>query len=362
MEFVVKRSEISFHLDSLSRAVASRPIRPVLNGVLFELKDGLTMTATDMEFTVRSKISNVGGTGAFVVDAKTIHEIVKSLPGNEVHFSKNGDKLEISSNRSKFQIFTQDAEEFPETRIPEDGAQYELDRVKLAEMIDRVSFSAATDESMRNINGVYFEMEDGNFRTVGVDGFRMALAEEKIDNAGNLNFLISLKAVRGLARSLGVASVEKINMRFENRQVAFEIGNVVLVCKVVDADFPNYRRVIPEEFKTRVVVDKSELHDAVKRASIVTRAGTEAVKFTIEEGSMKISSKSADLGEAEETLEVQTEGEPIVLAFNPTFILDALNHTNEEKVQLNFVDANKPLMIDTPDLEGYFFIVMPVRI
>ncbi len=362
MEFTVKKSEMSFHLDSLSRAVASRPIKPVLNGVLFELDDGLTMTATDMEFTVRSKIPNVKGEGAFVVNAKTVYEIVKSLPSEEVKFSTNGDKLEILSEKSKFTIFTQDAQDFPEVNFPVDGAVYEMDRVKLAEMIDRVSFSAASDENMRNLNGVYFEMENGVFRTVAVDGFRMALAEEKIESQGNLSFLISLKAVKELSRLLSVSNMDKLIMRFENRQVAFEVGNTTLVCKVVDAEFPNYKRVIPEEFKTRIIVDRNALRGAVKRASIVTRSGTEAVKFITDSDSLKISSKSAGLGEAEETLDVQMEGEPLTLAFNPAFVLDALNHTNEEKVQLNFVDENKPLMVDTPDLEGYFFIVMPVRI
>lgn len=362
MEFAVKRSELAFHLDLLSRAVASRPIKPVLNGILFKVDNGLKMTATDMEFTVKSEIPNVSGDGAFVVDAKTVYEIVKSLPGNEVHFSKNGDKVEISSGNSRFQIFIQDPEDFPEVRIPYDGAQYELERVKLAEMIDRVSFSAATEGSMRNLNGVYFEMEGNNFRTVAVDGFRMSLAEERVTSKGNMNFLLSLKAVRELSRSLGASNLEKITMRLENRQVAFEIGNVVLVCKSVDADFPNYKRVIPDKFKSRVIVDRNKLLGAVKRASIVTRAGAEAVKFSIEEGKMKVSSKTIDLGEAEEVLEVQSEGEPLVVAFNPVFVLDALGHTDVEKVQLNFVEANKPLMIDTPDLEGYFFIVMPVRI
>ncbi len=362
MKFTLKRDQLAFHLDSLSRAVASRPIRPILNGVLFELKDGLTMTATDMEFTVRSKIPAIVEEGSFVVDAKTIYEIVKSLPEDEVKFSIEGQKLDISSGKTKFQIFIQDASEYPDVKIPSDGVLYEMDRVKLAEMIDRVSFSAATDENMRNLNGVYFEMENGILRTVAVDGFRMALAEEKVDNEGTLNFLISLKAVKELSRSLSAASVDKIIMRFENRQVSFEIGNTVLVCKVVDADFPNYRRVIPEEFKTRVVVNRNHLRSAVKRVSIVTRAGSEAIKLNVVEEVLRVLSRSVDLGEAEEMVEIKSDGEPLTIAFNPNFILDALSHTADDQVQLNFVDSTKPLMIDTPNLEGYFFIVMPVRI
>jgi DNA polymerase-3 subunit beta len=360
MEFTVKKSDMIYHLRFLSKGVAGNPIKPVLKGILFELNNGLKMTATDMEFTVISKIPTVFGDGSFVVDAKTVYEIVKNLPNDDINFSLDGDKLKISSGRSKFTIFTQNAEDFPELRVPSDGAVYEMDRVKLAGMIDRVSFSAATDTNMRNLNGVYFEMENGIFRTVAVDGFRMAVAKEEIENDRNLGFLLPLKAIKELSKMLNSSKSEEITMRFENRLVAFEDENITLVCKTIDTDFPNYKRVIPEEFKTRVVVDRKGLRGAVRRASIVTKAGTEAVKFTIEESTLKVSSKNAAVGEAEETLEVQMEGEPMVLAFNPTFVLDALNHTDEEKVQLNFAGENKPLMIDAPD-RGYFFIVMPVR-
>jgi DNA polymerase-3 subunit beta len=206
------------------------------------------------------------------------------------------------------------------------------------------------------------EIENGISRTIAVDGFRMALAEEKVEGAFNLNFLLSLRAIKELARALSSINSEKIKLRFENRQIAFDLGSTVLVCKVVDAEFPNYRRVIPEDFKTRAVVDRNILKSAVRRVSIMTRAGSETIKIGVENEKIKFSSRSADLGEAEELVDAQIEGEPLTIAFNPNFILDALNHIEEEKVQLNFVDSNKPLMIDTPDLKGYFFIVMPVRI
>ncbi len=362
MDFTLNRDLLSSHLESLSRAVASRPIRPVLNGVLFQFNDGLIMTATDMEFAVRSRIPGVSGEKSFVVDAKTITEIVKSLSDQEVKFLIDGQKLDILSGKSKFQVFIQDGSDFPEVKIPVDGIQFDMKRVQLYSMIDRVFFSSANDENMRNLNGVYFEMEKGISRTVAVDGFRMALAEEKVDGAFNLNFLLSLRAVKELARTLSSSNAENVKLRFENKQIAFDFGNTVLVCKIVDADFPNYRRVIPEEFKTRVVVNRNILRSAVRRVSIMTRVGSETIKFGIENDGIKFSSRSADLGEAEEMIDAQVEGEPLTVAFNPNFILDALNHTEEEKIQLNFVDANKPLMIDTPDLKGYFFIVMPVRI
>jgi DNA polymerase-3 subunit beta len=362
MDFVLKRDVLSSHLDSLSRAVATRPIRPILNGILFQFNDGLTMTATDMEFAVRSRISDISGENSFVVDAKTVTEIVKSLPDQEVKFSTDGQKLDILSGKSKFQIFIQDGTDFPDVKIPTDGIQFEMNRAQLYSMLERVSFSAANDENMRNLNGVYLEIENGISRTIAVDGFRMALAEEKVEGAFNLNFLLSLRAIKELARALSSINSEKIKLRFENRQIAFDLGSTVLVCKVVDAEFPNYRRVIPEDFKTRAVVDRNILKSAVRRVSIMTRAGSETIKIGVENEKIKFSSRSADLGEAEELVDAQIEGEPLTIAFNPNFILDALNHIEEEKVQLNFVDSNKPLMIDTPDLKGYFFIVMPVRI
>ncbi|BBJ28334.1 DNA polymerase III subunit beta [Athalassotoga saccharophila] len=362
MEFILNREILSSYLDSLSRAVASRPIRPILNGVHFDLKDGLTLTATDMEFTVRSKIPDVKGDKSFVVDAKTINEIVKSLPDKEVKFSIDGQKLEILSGKSKFQIFIQDGAEFPDVKVPSDGIEFSMKRTQLYSMLERVAFSAATDENMKNLNGVYIEIENGISRAVAVDGFRMALVEGKIDEKIEINFLLSLRAVKELLRVLSLTNVEDVNLKFENRQISFEFDNMIFICKIVDAEFPNYKRVIPDEFKTKIIVDRNELRSAVRRVSIITRSGSETVKFNIEKDRMKISSKSADLGEAEEVVDIQMEGEPIMIAFNPNFILDALNHTDEDKIQLSFVDSNKPLMIDTVDLKGYFFIIMPVRL
>lgn len=362
MEFILSREQLSFHLDSLSRAVASKSIRPILSGIHFDFNEGLTMTATDMEFTVRSKISGISGEKSFVVDAKTITEIVKSLPDHEVKFSIDGQKLDIFSGNSKFQIFIQDDSEFPEVKIPSDGIQFDMKRTQLYSMLERVSFSAANDENMRNLNGVYVEIENGISRVVAVDGFRMALSEEKIDKTFNVNFILSLRAVKELLRALSSTNIESINLKFENKQIAFDFGDTIFVCKIVNAEFPNYKRVIPEEFKTRVIVDRNALRAAIRRVSILTKVGSETIKIDVDGEKMKISSRSADLGEAEEIVDVQTEGEPLLIAFNPNFILDALNHTEEEKVQLSFVDANKPLMIDTTDLKGYFFIVMPVRL
>ncbi len=362
MEFILNRELLSSHLDSLSRAVASRPIRPILNGIHFDFKDGLTMTATDMEFAVRSRIPDISGEKSFVVDAKTVTEIVKSLPDREVRFSVDGQKLDILSGKSKFQIFIQDGSEFPEVRIPTDGIQFDMKRTQLYSMLERVSFSAANDENMKNLNGVYVEVENGISRAVAVDGFRMALSEEKIDGTFNINFLLSLRAVKELLRALSSTDVEKVSLKFENKQIAFDFGNTIFVCKIVDAEFPNYKRVVPEEFKTRVVVDRNTLRAAVRRVSILTKTGSETIKITLDREKMKVSSRSADLGEAEETIDVQMEGEPLIIAFNPNFILDALNHMEEEKIQLSFVDSNKPLMIDTVDLKGYFFIIMPVRL
>lgn len=362
MEFVLKREILSSHLDSLSRVVSSKPIRPILSGVHFDIKDGLTLTATDMEFTIRSKIPDVKGEKSFVVDAKTVSEIVKSLPDKDVKFSIDGQTLEILSGKSKFQIFIQDGTEFPDVKVPSDGIQFAMKRASLYSMLDRVAFSASVDDNMKNLNGVYIEVENGISRAVAVDGFRMALVEEKLEENVDISFLLSLRVVKELLRVLSLTNVESVNLKFENRQISFELDNMILTCKIMDAEFPNYKRVIPDEFKTRIVVERNTLRSAVRRVSIITRSGSETVKFNVDKEKMKISSKSADLGEAEEIVDIQMEGEPITIAFNPNFILDALNHTDEDKIQLSFVDSNKPLMIDTVDLKGYFFIIMPVRL
>ncbi|RKX38342.1 MAG: DNA polymerase III subunit beta, partial [Thermotogae bacterium] len=139
-------------------------------------------------------------------------------------------------------------------------------------------------------------------------------------------------------------------------------SEVETVMRVVDVDFPDYRRVLPAAFRCKAVVSKNDLLEALKRASVIAKRGSESVRLDVTEESMLLSSKSPDFGEVSEEVSIQKEGEDITAAFNPRFLTEALRHLHTDEAELNFVDGTSPLQINPLDVEGYLYIVMPIRI
>ena len=365
MRIVVDSGELEDKLVMASKAVAKKSVKPVLAGFLFDVKDGeFNLHATDMETGVRAKVNTneLEGEGKFVVDAKTILELVKSLPSDVVEMTLEGDNLIITCGPSKFHLPTMDPSEFPEVTPAESEAILEIDTSILDEMVDKVIFAAATDEFMRNLNGVFWELTEGFLRLVASDGFRLALAEEKIDHEITADFLLSLKSMRELSNVLSNTPEPFVSLKYDGKRVSLTAGDVETIMRVVDADFPDYRRVLPPAFKTKVVVSRNELLDSLRRISVIAKKGSDAVKFEITEGKMELSTKSPEAGEAIEEIEVQKEGEDLTIAFNPKFIIDALRKIDTEEVEMNFVDSTSPLQMNPLDVEGYIYIVMPIRL
>ncbi len=183
MRMVVNQSELEDKLLMASKAVARKTIKPVLAGFLIEVGDEAVVYATDMETAVKASISadEIEGEGRFVIEASTFLEIVKSLPSDTVELRLDGSNLVVASGRSRFNLPTMDPSEFPDIMTVETDRYVELDTSILDEMMDKVMFAAATDEFMRNLNGVYWELMGDTLRLVASDGFRLALVDQEVD-------------------------------------------------------------------------------------------------------------------------------------------------------------------------------------
>jgi len=176
------------------------------------------------------------------------------------------------------------------------------------------------------------------------------------------SFLLSLNSMKDFASSVRMASSDELLLRFDGRRVGFSFDGTQMIVRVVDAEFPNYKTVLPQEFRTRIVVEKNTFIEALKRVSIAARLGSETVKLEVGDEVMKVSARSSDRGEAVEEIEVKKDGEDMIIGFNPRFLLEACQHVDTENVELNFKDSNGPVQINPVDVEGYLYIVMPVRL
>ncbi len=364
MKISVSRGELEDKLLVASKAVSKRTIKPALSGFLFDISDEVLVYATDMETGVKAKIqvNEIEGEGKFVVDAGTMLDVVKSLSSDIVEIELDESNLIIHSGRSKFLLTTMDPNEFPEFTSAETDRYVEVDTSILDEMVDKVMFSAATDEFMRNLYGVFWEMSSGNLRLVASDGFRLALMDQSVNFDMEISFLISLPSMKELKNVLSNASEPTLNLRFDGKRLSIEAGDVEVTMRVVDADFPDYRRVLPSHYSTKVVLSRDDLLDALRRVMIIARKGSEAVRFSIENASLTLSSKSPDYGEVVEELDADVEGEELYIAFNPKFIQESLRKIDTSEVEMLFDGQAKPLKLKSLENEEYFYIIMPIRI
>ncbi len=365
MKLTIPKNELATKLSMVSKVVPAKAVKAILQGILFKVSDGvLTISATDLEtgFVTEIREFTTDGEGAFVVEGKVADEVVRSLPGSEIVIEYDGISATFSSQKSRFTLPTMDPKEFPEFSPDVNGEEFVLSTTQVETMLDRSMFAAAKDEIMRNLNVVLWEFDSDYLRFVAADGFRLALAESA--NPSNFvgSFLLSLNSMKDFASSVRMASSDELLLRFDGRRVGFSFDGTQMIVRVVDAEFPNYKTVLPQEFRTRIVVEKNTFIEALKRVSIAARLGSETVKLEVGDEVMKVSARSSDRGEAVEEIEVKKDGEDMIIGFNPRFLLEACQHVDTENVELNFKDSNGPVQINPVDVEGYLYIVMPVRL
>ncbi|HEY8540941.1 MAG TPA: DNA polymerase III subunit beta [Pseudothermotoga sp.] len=365
MKINVEASELSNKISIVSKTVPSKTIKPIMACILFDVSQkGTYLHATDLETGVKARVEcETDSEGRFAVDAKILYEIVKTLPNEgKIQLNFSSGLLALECGRSKFRVPTMDPSEFPEISLPSEGYALDIESKTLSEMIERVIFCAAKDEFMRNLNGVFWEIGNGFLRLVASDGFRLALAEERLSTQSESSFLISLKSMKELQSIVQSCSETNITIHYDGKRLSLSTPNIETVMRVVEIDFPDYKKVLPKAFKSKVIFSKNDLIEALRRTMVIARRGSESVKVEVGEDILSLSSRSPDSGEVNEELPIRKEGEDIVAAFNPLFLMEALRHIHTDEVEFNFVDSTSPLQINPLNVEGYLYIVMPIRI
>lgn len=363
----VDTQELVNKISVVSKVVPSKAIKPILGCVLFDLnEDGVYLLASDLETGVKARLNcEYEGFGRFAVDGKVLYEVVKTLPSDVgANLEITPTSLSIECGRSKFKLSVVDPSDFPEVSLSEFSVSFEIEAGVLHSMIDRVIFCAATDEFMRNLNGIYWELGNGFLRLVASDGFRLALAEERLDiqTEEGLGFLLSLKSMKELMNVAQSCEGKSLRVEYDGKRIGILATDVETLMRIVEVEFPDYKRVLPKAFKTKVVASTNDLVEALRRTMVIAKRGSESIRVEVMENTLVLSSRSPDFGEVSEELEVKKEGEDVIAAFNPKFLIEALRRIETEEVELNFIDSTSPLQINPLEVEGYLYVVMPIRI
>jgi DNA polymerase-3 subunit beta len=371
MEFLIEKGEFTKGLFRSQSVVEKKGTMPILLNVLIETKDnGIFITATDLEIGIKGQYQGeVQKTGNITVSAKKLYEVVKELPEKNVSFRmKENQWVEIKSGKSLFNIMGVSAETFPSFPAYEEEEFMAMEASVLREMIDKTIFAVSTDESRYNLTGVFLakhkEEEDQKMRMVATDGYRLSLIDRtlKTEIQGlEKGILLPKKGLAELSRLLEEGG-DQVWIKLKNNNLIIKRENVVLIMRLLDAEFPDYNQVIPNQTKRHIRIKRSQFIDSLKRVSILSSEKTKGVKFHFGENLLELSSYNPDFGEAKEEISVEYQGEELTVGFNYRFVLEVLNILSSEEIIMEFEDGVSPAVIRPANDEKHTCVVMPMRI
>ncbi len=368
MKFQIDRDELLRGLGRIQGIVERRGTLPILSNALFQVReDGITLAATDLEVGVTATLAaKVTKTGAVTLVAKKLYEIVRELEETELTFSlEEGSRVRIDSGKARFSLLSISPEEYPS--IPSgDGVNFvEMEASLLAEMVDRTMYATSTDEARYNLNGVFMELtEDKRLRCVATDGHRLA----KIDKTPQKPLEFLSKGI--IVPRKGVGEIRKL---CDETDATVELGlrdgflivrrtGLTLSCRLIEGEFPNYRQVLPDDPKVRLLVDRERLLHAVRRISLLAHERSRGFRLAIEDGVLELSANNPDLGEAVEQLEIDYSGKRVETGFNARYMLDVLGSMISKEVSLELTDELAPARICPADDPDLLAVIMPMRL
>ncbi len=367
MNLTITKDQIIAGLQAVQNVVSTRTTLPILSNVLIRAEGShVEFTATDLDVTVACKVeAKVVKPGATTLPVKKLFGIVRELQG-EIEIETDDKNLSsIRSGSSFFKIHGLAADEFPPLPKFKDDKKVSLPQENIRGMIRKTSFAVSTDESRYVLNGIFISLKEGKMTFVATDGRRLALVDEEVDisekSAGE--FIVPAKAVNELNRLL--QDKGDVELKFGENQASFALKNetgfsVLLITKLIEGNYPNYRQVIPGEAKERIGVGREELVQALRRAEIMTSEKANSVKLAFGKNLLTITANSPEVGEARETMAINYKGKELAIAFNPRYLIDPLNALTEDEVFVELIDELSPGVVK---INGPFlYVVMPMRL
>jgi len=349
-------------IQTVQNVVSAKSSLPILaNMLLIAQNNSLKLITTDLDIGISCVIPvDTQEAGATTVPSKRFGDIVRELPGNSaVITSKKNNMVTIETESCQFKIMGLPAEEFPKLPEFKDREIIKLEQSNLKEMLRLTSFAVSTDESRYVLNGILVNIQNNNLTLVATDGKRLAITNKKLPNPidKDINIIVPIKAIQELNRNLQEEG--ELSLMIGQNQVLFDLGNVIIISRLIEGEFPDYHQVIPPISEYRVRVNREEFLLAIKRAALLTTLDYQAVKFEVFRDKLVVSKSTPDIGESSESVPIEYKGKEVVIGFNPNYLVDVLKNLGSEIIDLELMDSEKPGVIRT---DGYVYIVLPMRL
>ncbi len=364
MKVTCSKDELTRALAVVGRAVSTRASVQVLGGVLLRAGEGeVELAATDMELSLRLTVDcQVEGAGAVVAPGRLLVELARLLPEGEVVLEHRPEQgvLEVTCGSASYKLNTYSAEDFPKLPDVEGTQTFTVDRGAFLETVSRVARSASRDESRPVLTGILVRFEAGKLVMAATDSYRLSVKETELagGEGAELEAIVPARALTELSR---IAQDEgDLRIGVQENHVVFGAGEVWLTTRRIDGQFPNYKQLLPETFEHEVKMDREELLEVVRRASVMAQRNS-PLRLRFAEGELTISAQTADVGEAKESLPAQFSGEPLEIGFNPEFLRDGLESVDSDEIALRLISPLRPGLIHS-EADNFSYLIMPIRL
>ncbi len=368
MNLTIAKEQLINGLQAVQNVVSTRTTLPILSNVLLRAQENrLELTATDLDVTVSCAVeAQVKKGGATTVPVKKLFGIVRELANGELSLEVDEKNVtSVQSGPSFYRINGLAADEFPPMPKFKEGKKVAVSQETIRGMLRKTDFAVSTDETRYVLNGIFFSLKDHKLTLVATDGRRLALVDEEVElpGEGQCDFIVPAKAVNELTRLL--QDKGNVEIRYAENQAAFALSDdsnasVLVVTKLIEGNYPNYRQVIPNETKERIALVREEFLHALRRAEIMTSEKANSVKLAFGKNNLAITANSPDIGEARESIAINYKGKEMAIAFNPRYLIDPLTALPDEEVFFELSDELSPgvLKINGP----FLYVVMPMRL
>ncbi len=355
-------------LNIVTKALSPRPAKPIFEGVLLETTSkGLQLTCTDGNLTIQSHIdAQINEEGSIVLPGRLFTEVIRKLPTGRVEITlKDNFSVLITCVNSRTNLIGMSSIDFPTEKEMDYGNTFTLEQKQLKNLISKVVFSIATDESRQILTGCLLEITKDEIRLVALDGFRLAM--QKINGSYTLpqgeekiNAIIPGKVALELSRILEDTE-EEVTLTLEKNYLLASFGKTEVLTILLAGEYINYRQILPADFTTTAQINRTDFADAIDRASLMAREGkNNLIHLAITENDMRITS-NAERGNVLEEIGVLLEGKELDIAFNARYLNDVIKSLEEETITMSFNSNVSPCIVKPVKGEDYLYLILPVR-
>ena len=371
MRLVCNTDPFGSKLALASRGISARSTVQLLGGILLEAQEEVVkLSATDMELSIQtSSPAKIEEKGKVVVPARIFNDVVRSLPKGELTLVHDGSEgvVRLSARENEYRIRAYAAEDFP--RLPEfdEAAAFKMGGEALVETVEKVSRSYSRDETRPVLTGILISFEESRVRMVTTDSYRLSIKETELATTfdGSREAIIPARAMQEVSRIYASSDEEQVEVVLSENQALFRIGDVLFGTRLIEGNFPEYKRLLPTAFEREISVTREDLIETLRRVNLFAQRQTPPVPVSLafSEGSVEVTVRSGEVGEAREKLPATSEDD-FHISFNPSYLLDGVSAVDSEKVLFKLNEPLKPGLI-VPETDGeepdFLYLIMPMR-